>query len=76
VKRSTKILTRTQLFFLLVLSGGGFTQKELDAFRPIIYNNLISQMKVLLTAAERMGIPIRQENWVSFFVLAPRLLTS
>lgn len=46
----------------IIQLNGGYTQKELEAFRPIIYNNLISQMKVLVNAAEKMGIPLKETN--------------
>ena len=51
----------------IIQINGGFTQKELEAFRPVIYNNLISQMKVLVNAAERLGIPILEYNKVCIF---------
>lgn len=50
----------------IIQINGGFTQKELEAFRPVIYNNLISQMKVLVNAAERLGIPILDYNKVRY----------
>jgi len=46
----------------IIQLNGGYTQKELEQFRPIIYNNLISQMKVLVGAAEKMAVPLKEEN--------------
>lgn len=46
------------------ISGGGYTQKELEAFRPIIYNNLVSQMKILIEASSILNCPMQESNLV------------
>jgi len=46
----------------IIQLNGGYTQKELEQFRPIIYNNLISQMKVLVGAADKLAVPLKEEN--------------
>lgn len=53
----------TDLIFPLS-SGGGYTQKELESFRPIIYNNLVSQMKILIEASSILNCPIAEEHLV------------
>lgn len=55
---------RLALCLLNTCSGGGYTQKELEAFRPIIYNNLVSQMKVLIGASGPLNCPISEANQV------------
>lgn len=47
-----------------VSRGGGYTQKEKESFRPIIYNNLVSQMKVLIGASAPLNSPISEANLV------------
>eukprot|EP01094_Clydonella_sp_ATCC50884_P022597 TRINITY_DN5238_c0_g1_i3.p1 TRINITY_DN5238_c0_g1~~TRINITY_DN5238_c0_g1_i3.p1 ORF type:complete len:329 (+),score=124.99 TRINITY_DN5238_c0_g1_i3:247-1233(+) len=42
--------------------GGGFTERELKAYRYVVFSNCISQMKVLVSAAARLGIPLSDEN--------------
>jgi len=36
--------------------GGGFTEQELKAYRYIVFGNCITQMKVIVAAAEKLGI--------------------
>merc|ERR1712017_62406 len=42
--------------------GGGFTERELKAYRYVVFSNCISQMKVLISAAGRLGIALADEN--------------
>lgn len=44
--------------------GGGFNKQELEGFKPVIYSNLITQMKVLVSASEKLEYYIREENRV------------
>jgi len=46
----------------IIQVGGGYTQKEKESFRPIIYNNLVSQMKVLIGASAPLNSPISEAN--------------
>jgi len=38
----------------IIQIGGGFSADELNTFRYIVYGNIITQMKVLITAANRL----------------------
>jgi len=40
----------------IIQIGGGFSQNELLAYRYIVYGNCITQMKVIVAAAEKLGI--------------------
>eukprot|EP01098_Paradermamoeba_levis_P011556 TRINITY_DN4953_c0_g7_i2.p1 TRINITY_DN4953_c0_g7~~TRINITY_DN4953_c0_g7_i2.p1 ORF type:complete len:299 (+),score=66.11 TRINITY_DN4953_c0_g7_i2:116-1012(+) len=42
--------------------NGGFSQEELIQFRPIIFANCITQMKVIINAATKLGIDIVNEG--------------
>lgn len=44
--------------------GGGFNTQELENFKPIVYSNLITQMKVLVSSSEKLEYFIREENKV------------
>ena len=46
----------------IIQDSGGYTQKELESFKPVVYNNLVSQMKVLVAAAEKLNCPIQDGN--------------
>eukprot|EP01156_Anaeramoeba_ignava_P017979 Anaeramoba_ignava/a90503_36.p2 GENE.a90503_36~~a90503_36.p2 ORF type:complete len:331 (+),score=100.79 a90503_36:4729-5721(+) len=41
-----------------LLQNGKFSDQDVEYFKPHIYYNCITQMKVLVLAAERLGIPI------------------
>ena len=40
----------------IIQVSGGFTDDELKQYRFIVFGNCITQMKVLITAAEKLGI--------------------
>ncbi|KAJ5071270.1 guanine nucleotide-binding protein g(o) subunit alpha [Anaeramoeba ignava] len=50
-----------------ILQDGKIPQKELDSFKPYIFQNCISQMKTLIIAAENLGIPIQNIEIVEKF---------
>jgi len=41
----------------ILQDGGGFSEEERLRFKPIVYSNCISQMRILVTAAQRLNIP-------------------
>jgi GTPase SAR1 family protein len=41
----------------ILQDGGGFSEEERLRFKPIVYSNCISQMRILVTAAQRQNIP-------------------
>jgi hypothetical protein len=44
--------------------NGGFSQQELIDYRFIVFGNCITQIKVLVSAAEKLGHEISPENQV------------
>lgn len=50
--------------------GGGFTERESKAYRYVVFSNCMSQMKVLISAAARLGIPLAEENQAKAEMLA------
>lgn len=46
----------------IIQVGGGFTDEEKKAFRYIVYSNCITQMKVLVGAAEKLGFEYESES--------------
>jgi len=42
--------------------GGGFTQEELQQYRYIVYGNCITQMRVLVTACDKLGLEYESDN--------------
>jgi guanine nucleotide-binding protein subunit alpha len=46
-----------------LIHGPGYTQAEKDAFKEIIYSNVVQSMRVILEAMQNMGIPLsKPEN--------------
>lgn len=43
---------------MTLIHGPGYTQAEKDAFKEIIYSNVVQSMRVILEAMETMGIPL------------------
>lgn len=62
----------------LLQINGGFTQEELLAYRYIVYGNCLTQMKILVNSAQKLGIDLEsEENKVlsddsPVFLLTPR----
>jgi hypothetical protein len=55
----------------IIQIGGGFSQNELLAYRYIVYGNCITQMKVIVAAAEKLGIELESpETKVCALVVA------
>jgi len=46
----------------IIQPEGGFTPEELKAYRYIVFGNCITQMKVLVSAAEKLEIAVNPEN--------------
>eukprot|EP01102_Stenamoeba_stenopodia_P019393 TRINITY_DN7309_c0_g1_i1.p1 TRINITY_DN7309_c0_g1~~TRINITY_DN7309_c0_g1_i1.p1 ORF type:complete len:353 (-),score=65.16 TRINITY_DN7309_c0_g1_i1:36-1094(-) len=46
----------------IIQIDGGFQKDELQAYKFIVYGNCITQMKVLVSAAEQLGIPLEKEE--------------
>jgi len=40
-----------------IIHGDGYSQQELESFTPVIYGNLASSMRVVVTNMEKLGIP-------------------
>jgi guanine nucleotide-binding protein subunit alpha len=41
-----------------LIHGPGYTQAEKDAFKEIIFSNVVQSMRVILEAMQNMGIPL------------------
>jgi guanine nucleotide-binding protein subunit alpha len=41
-----------------LIHGPGYTQAERDAFKEIIFSNVVQSMRVILEAMQNMGIPL------------------
>jgi hypothetical protein len=52
-----------------ILHTEGFTMPELISFKPVVFNNTITCMKVLVSATNRLSLPVKEENRVSFLYL-------
>jgi len=46
----------------LLQINGGFTQEELHAYRYIVYGNCLTQMKILVNSAQKLGIELEDEG--------------
>eukprot|EP01097_Dermamoeba_algensis_P003376 TRINITY_DN2367_c0_g1_i1.p1 TRINITY_DN2367_c0_g1~~TRINITY_DN2367_c0_g1_i1.p1 ORF type:complete len:298 (-),score=54.80 TRINITY_DN2367_c0_g1_i1:236-1129(-) len=46
----------------IIQLNGGYSKEELASYKYIVYGNCIGQMKVLLTAANKLGIEVADEN--------------
>lgn len=44
---------------MTLIHGPGYTQAEKDAFKEIIFSNVVQSMRVILEAMETMGIPLK-----------------
>lgn len=42
--------------------AGGFTREELMAYKHVIYGNCVTQMKVIVHAASKLGIEMASED--------------
>ena len=40
-----------------IIHGDGYSQQELESFTPVIFGNLASSMRVVVTNMEKLGIP-------------------
>ena len=40
----------------IIQMNGGFTEEEKKAYRYIVFGNCITQMKVIVTAADKLGV--------------------
>jgi guanine nucleotide-binding protein subunit alpha len=47
---------------MTLIHGPGYTQAEKDAFKEIIFSNVVQSMRVILEAMETMGIPLSKPN--------------
>lgn len=43
---------------MTLIHGPGYTQAEKDAFKEIIYSNVVQSMRVILEAMQNMGIAL------------------
>jgi len=46
----------------IIQDGGGFTTEELQSYKYIVFGNVVTQMKVILNAAEKLIIPFDSEE--------------
>eukprot|EP00009_Paramoeba_aestuarina_P008523 CAMPEP_0201518156 /NCGR_PEP_ID=MMETSP0161_2-20130828/9068_1 /ASSEMBLY_ACC=CAM_ASM_000251 /TAXON_ID=180227 /ORGANISM="Neoparamoeba aestuarina, Strain SoJaBio B1-5/56/2" /LENGTH=214 /DNA_ID=CAMNT_0047915845 /DNA_START=70 /DNA_END=711 /DNA_ORIENTATION=- len=46
--------------------GGGFTDEELASFKQAVCGNLLTQMKIVISAAKELSIPLKGENSQEF----------
>ncbi len=46
----------------LLQINGGFTQEELQAYRYIVYGNCLTQMKILVNSAQKLGNELTEDN--------------
>lgn len=46
----------------LLQINGGFTQEELLAYRYIVYGNCLTQMKILVNSAQKLGIDLESDE--------------
>ncbi len=46
----------------IIQLNGGYSQEELENYRYIIYGNCVTQMKVLVSAANALGIPLDSDD--------------
>ena len=47
-----------------IIHKSGFSARDCLQFKNIIYANILQSMRVLLNAAQQLGIPVRPENRV------------
>lgn len=53
----------------LLQINGGFTQEELLAYRYIVYGNCLTQMKILVNSAQKLGLDLdNEDNKVQLYV--------
>ncbi len=52
---------------------GGFTKEELQSYKYIVYGNCVTQMKVLVSAAAKLNIPISAVNEVRMSSLIQKI---
>jgi len=45
-----------------ILHTDGFSQAELQSYRPVVFNNLATCMKTLIAASRKLKIPLNPEN--------------
>jgi hypothetical protein len=45
----------------LLQINGGFTKEELESYRTVVFGNCLTQMKVIINAANKLGITISNE---------------
>jgi len=45
-----------------IIHLNGFSEEERLSYKSIIYNNTVGSMRVLVTAAQELGIPLKQSN--------------
>lgn len=51
----------------IIQDNGGFSQDELQSYKYIVYGNCVTQMKVLVSAAVKIGATLdSEENMVCF----------
>jgi hypothetical protein len=54
----------------IIQDGGGFSTEELQGYKYIVYGNCVTQMKVIINAAEKLNIPFSSEdNRVILFLI-------
>ncbi len=46
----------------IISMAGGFTREELMAYKHVIYGNCVTQMKVIVHAASKLGIEMASED--------------
>jgi len=46
----------------IIQDGGGFTSEELQSYKYIVFGNVVTQMKVIINAAEKINIPLDNEE--------------
>lgn len=51
----------------IIQDNGGFSTEELQSYKYIVYGNCVTQMKVIVNAATKLGIELESdENKVDF----------
>lgn len=46
----------------IIQDGGGFSTEELQSYKYIVYGNCVTQMKVLVNMAQKLGVDIQLEE--------------
>jgi hypothetical protein len=60
----------------IISMAGGFTREELMAYKHVIYGNCVTQMKVIVHAASKLGIEMASEDNMVRVLLLPLLRPS